>query len=259
MPPDPVALAAERLAAARLAGTPVDLDPTLRPADALAAYALQDRVAERLSPHLGPPTAIKIGCTTAVMRAMLGIDSPAAGLVFRDTIAEGSTRLDARAHRRLGVECEIAVEIGRAVPPGSATDPAGVVTAVRAAAEIVDDRYADYRDLGPPTLIADNFFNVGAVIGPAVTGLDPDALDTVVGRLSSGAAEIAAGTGASVMGHPLAALDWLLRVYADAGRTIAAGTVVLLGSVVETRWVVPGERLRLDLEGLGSLAVEIEP
>ena len=31
--------------------------------------------------------------------------------------------------------------------------------------ELVDDRYEDYKQLNVATLIADNFFNVGVVLG----------------------------------------------------------------------------------------------
>ena len=43
------------------------------------------------------------------------------------------------------------------------------VAACMAAIELVDDRYADYRSLGTPTLIADDFFHVGCVLAPEVT------------------------------------------------------------------------------------------
>ena len=36
--------------------------------------------------------------------------------------------------------------------------------------EIVDDRYRDYRTLDVATLIADDFFNAGCVLGTPVTG-----------------------------------------------------------------------------------------
>ena len=34
-----------------------------------------------------------------------------------------------------------------------------------AAIEVVDDRYADYRALDAPTLVADDFFNAACVLG----------------------------------------------------------------------------------------------
>ena len=39
------------------------------------------------------------------------------------------------------------------------------VSAIMAGIELVDDRYEDYKQLNAATLIADNFFNVGVVLG----------------------------------------------------------------------------------------------
>jgi len=47
-------------------------------------------------------------------------------------------------------------------------------------------------------------------------------------------------------------LGWAAR-----GLGLAAGDFVLLGSVVETYWPTPGERIEVTLEGLGCLVVEI--
>ena len=47
------------------------------------------------------------------------------------------------------------------------------VDAVMAGIEIVDDRYRDFRSLGAPTLIADNFFNAGCVLGEPIRGMQP--------------------------------------------------------------------------------------
>ena len=50
------------------------------------------------------------------------------------------------------------------------------------AIEIVDDRYVDWQTLGAPTLVADDFFAAGCVLGkPVARSAAPDLLD-VVGR-----------------------------------------------------------------------------
>jgi 2-keto-4-pentenoate hydratase len=36
------------------------------------------------------------------------------------------------------------------------------------------------------------------------------------------------------------------------GRCLEAGEIVLLGSVVETRWVAAGDRIEAEIEGLGA-------
>jgi 2-keto-4-pentenoate hydratase len=60
------------------------------------------------------------------------------------------------------------------------------------------------------------------------------------------------GSGADVMGHPFAALAWLANRLAAEGRPLAAGMVVMTGSIVQTRWVERGDRVEVDLGPLGT-------
>ena len=76
--------AARRLAEARLEGRRLSgLPPAARPADLAEAYAVQDGLHERLAAAgAGALAGHKIGCTTPVMQAYLGIDTPCGGGVL---------------------------------------------------------------------------------------------------------------------------------------------------------------------------------
>ena len=45
--------------------------------------------------------------------------------------------------------------------------------------------------------------------------------------------------GADILGDPLKALAWLAKEHTRRGRTLVAGTTILLGSVVQTQWLTP--------------------
>jgi 2-oxo-3-hexenedioate decarboxylase/2-keto-4-pentenoate hydratase len=53
------------------------------------------------------------------------------------------------------------------------------------------------------------------------------------------------------LGHPLEALAWLANALASRGQYLKAGEFVLLGSVVETRWVARGDLVEASIERLG--------
>jgi len=108
--------------------------------------------------------------------------------------------------------------------------------AAMAAAEIVDNRYSDFQDFGTPSLIADDFFSSGAVLGPAI---DLESLDLAVAQGSTfiGGVEVASGLGDAVMGNPLNALAWLANHKSKRGESLLAGDVIMTGSVVETQWI----------------------
>lgn len=251
--------AARILADARRARAPVALLPdAIRPADEAAAYRVQDALHELLAAtDLGPQAGHKIGCTTAVMQRYLKIDSPCAGGFFAaDVHASGTTLAPAR-FRRVGVECEIAVRLGRDLPAGEApfapARVAGAIDSAMAAIELVDDRYADWRATDTPTLIADDFFAAGCVLGtPIAAGRLPD-LATVEGFTTINGAEAGRGRGADVLGHPHIALAWLAGVLAARGRGLRAGDLVLTGSLVQTVWLSPGDAVRIAIAGLGTV------
>jgi 2-keto-4-pentenoate hydratase len=254
--------AADMLVEQRLSLSPIDLPTEMRPTDELQAYALQRQVNERLgrSP-LGAVLGHKIGCTTSVMQAFLDIHSPCAGDIFATTVLRSGRQISSHAYRRLGVECEIAIEIGIEIAPDDAPFTrktiASAVGAVMAGIEIVDDRYLDYRSLGAPTLIADNFFNAGCVLGNPIEDCRPLDLARLEGRTLINGREAGRGQGAMVLGHPLEALAWLANARAARGLGLQRGRFVMLGSLVETKWLNAGDSARIEIEDLGALEVTV--
>ena len=121
------------------------------------------------------------------------------------------------------------------------------------AIEIVDDRYSDWQTIGAPTLVADDFFAAGCVLGkPVARSVAPDLLE-VIGRAVINDVEVSRGTGADVLGHPHHALAWLANHLAEEGRSLHAGQIVLTGSLVKTIWLAAGDRVTMELEGLGKV------
>jgi 2-keto-4-pentenoate hydratase len=249
---------AQEISWRRQAGVPLDFKPNHDLADEETAYRVQADANFLLAKSLGPVEGLKIGCTTPVMQAFLGIDSPAAGEIFASTIYGNETFLRHSEFRKPGVECELAVRIGKDIAPkGPRPAPEDVVASFHAAAEIVDDRYVDYQALGIRFLIADNFFNAGALVGPPVSAWRDMDLGAIRGKTVINGKERGSGLGASIMGHPLKALDWLIGRRRDLGLGIARDTIVLLGSLVETQWLERGDEVEITLEGLGSLGIGV--
>ena len=242
---------------------PAPLPPDCCPPSLEEAYRVQAALNERLGGSLGAVSGRKIGCTTPVMQRYLRIEHPCAGALHAARIFGSPATVPYAAHWRPGVECEIAVRLGRPLPAAEApferADVAAAVETWMAAIEIVDDRYDDFRALDAASLIADDFFSAGAVLGAPVStrsGLDLAALR---GTMTINDADVGSGTGADVMGHPFEALAWLANHAAARGRPLSEGDVVLTGSIVETRWVEPGDNVRVEIESLGEASVSFDP
>jgi 2-keto-4-pentenoate hydratase len=160
---------------------------------------------------------------------------------------------------RVGVECEIAVRLARdLVPAGAAFTPdsvAGSIECYLPAIEIVDDRYLKWETLGAPTLIADDFFAAGIVLGTPVAASSIADLLQVKGRALINGREAGRGTGADVLGHPHNALAWLANHLASQGSGLRAGQVVMTGSLVKTIWLKAGDEATMEFSGLGNVQV----
>jgi len=130
------------------------------------------------------------------------------------------------------------------------------VASMLPAIEVVDDRYQNYELLGAPTLIADDFFHSACVVGKGTTSWKHSELGLLNGVMTINGTVVGSGLGSDIMGHPLGALQWMARLFQTRGKVIEPGQVVLLGSVVETKWVEAGDTVQVDIEQLGRVEAQ---
>ena len=256
--------AAEQLSTGRLRHAPIArLPDQLCPSDLTAAYAIQDALHDlyRQGGH-GDQAGYKIGCTTPVMQRFLGIDHPCAGGLLAPTCHSRAVTLAMSDFCRPGVECEIAVQLAADLPspaqPYDTKSVAVAVGAVAAAIEIVDDRYQDYSSFDTPTLAADDFFGAGCVLGPWRTDWQDLDLSALSGSMTINGKTVGTGIGADVMGHPFTALAWLANHAAARAKPLRAGMVILLGSLVATKWITAGDIIDINIAELGNAQARFE-
>ena len=251
-------LAQNRLARQRLS----ELSLEHRPGDEAAAYAIQAQLHEDLAPKLGKVAGHKIGCTTAVMQRFLNIPNPCAGGVFANTVHPSGMVIPHGNFVRPGVECEIVVYLQKDLPPidrrYTQETVADAVGAIAPGIEIVDDRYADYKTLDTPTLIADDFFDAGCVIGAPIPDWRAIDIPALIGRTLINGVEAGRGVAREVMGHPFAALAWLANSLIARGQYLKRDEFVFTGSVVETRWINAGDLVEVEIDDLGKTTVKFE-
>ena len=205
---------------------------------------------------MGHRKGYKIGCTSGVMQDFLSISHPCAGGVLDRGIHEGHAGLAMSDYNKPGVECEIAVQLAADIPAHHAHTADSVaphVGAVMMAMEIVDDRYTDFSAVGVATLIADDFFGAGCVLGELIADWQSLDLAGATGGLTINGEHKGMGRGADIMGHPLEALAWLASHATQSGQSLKAGEFVLLGSIVKCEWLDgPGE-ISAEITGLGRV------
>ena len=164
-----------------------NLPNELRPTSIAEAYAAQEVYYRLAEPVYGPVAGAKIATTTKVMQKLMGITHPCGGAIFARTIHTSSARLRRADFVNLRVESEIALKLGADLPAlGAPWTRDAVVPAVASAMpafELIEDRHADYNTTDASSLIVENCWNGGVVLG------NPQAVQVgdlvgIAGRLS---------------------------------------------------------------------------
>lgn len=246
---------AERIWTAR--GDGALLDPPSRSSGELglaAAYAVQQELHRRRLARGERAAGWKLGYTSAAMRAQMGIDEPNSGpltdaMILRST-GDDPARLpdDVRQPR---VEPEVAFVLGAdLVGPVGGADVRSVVVEARAALEVVDSTWRDYRfTLADNT--ADGSSAAYVVLGEAIP---LDAVDHLPVRLAVGEAVSEAST-AAAMGSPWTALAWLRDHLIARGLHAPSGSIVITGGLTAAVPIATGDRVLAHFGDVASVAL----
>jgi 2-keto-4-pentenoate hydratase len=229
-----------------------NLPADIAPRNVAEAYAAQAALARLLEAKEGGIAGLKIATTTKVMQQLMGIDHPCGGLIFERRVFRSPAEIRLKDHMHVVLECELAVRVGRALAkaaaPYTAASVKPAVAAVMPAFELIEDRKADYKTAKALSMIADNCWNAGVVLG-AETPFDPaHSLAGVHGSLEIDGRP----SGAGRTDDPLGALAWVANLAIEQGRMLEPGMVVITGSIIPTFPVRPGNRVVFALDGFGS-------
>ena len=239
-----------------------NLPDDLRPGDDEGAYQIQDALVDLLRKNgAGEPAGYKIGLSAAVMQKMFGTGRPCMGVLLSDTIWPRGRSIRHRDYVNLSLECEIAVRLGADLTPDALPHTrdsvAGAVAACHPAFELIDDRNADYAACQAHSLIADNSWNRGVVLGPEVSEWHALDFEATRGTLFVNGAEVGHGVLSDAMGHPFEALAWLANLRAERGRMIERGALVMTGSIIAPALVKPGDEVTYAVENMGDVTATI--
>ncbi len=255
---------AERIAAhlfqANAAGARFEwLTGDLRPTDLNAAYAAQSALLDRwVAAGKGRIGGWKIALTSAAMQELCGIDQPCVGGILDCRIVREGQAVSAGDYVRLGLEFELAVRMAEDATDGP-YDAAGIralAGSVAPAFELIEDRGADYAGFDALSLVADNTWNAGVILGPEIADWQSvDWTGAPVTLTMNGKVERAV-TG-DAMGDPFAALAFVANNLLQRGRHLKAGDWVITGSTLKTRFAAVGDRARYEIDGRGAVSLDV--
>ena len=217
--------------------------------DLETGYAVQRVLREQAGPRVG----WKLGVTSRAKQAQVGVSDPVFGFL------PGTGALDLGEPLRTGeliqprAEPEIVFQMGRdlAGEHVTASDVLGATSGLAVGIEILDSRFRDYR-FTMADVVADNTSAARFVVGSPVPAAGVDV--RLVGVLLEKNGElVATASGAASLGHPAAAVAWLVRRLAASGEGLAAGEVILSGGLTAATPVAPGDVVTVTIDRLGTV------
>jgi len=228
--------------------------------DNAAAFEVSRLMHESRLREGAKPVGRKIGFTNTNIWPEYGVYAPIWGFMYESTVAyaqdgRATTRTSRLAQPR--IEPEIVFHF-RAAPP-TTDDPAAILACVDWIAhgfEIVQSNFPDWKFAAADT-IAQNALHGHYLVGAPrrVQDLGVDLIERLAKftiALSCNGALRDRGTGANVLGSPLAAIAHLLQVLAQLPKIppLAAGEIVTTGTLTRALPIQPGETWSTTLDGI---------
>jgi 2-keto-4-pentenoate hydratase len=224
--------------------------------DEATALDVQEAVVQARVDAGYPIVGAKLGLTSKAKMQQMNVDRPLYGWLTADMQIDIAVPVVCSDYIQPRVEPEIAFLLGRDLegPTVTAAQVLAATESLFGAIDVLDSRYAGYK-FTFNDVTADNASSAGFVLGG--TPIDPYGIDL---RLTGCVLEkngelISTAAGASVMGHPAAAVAWLVRKLAERGKGLAAGHVVMAGGMTEAIPVTPGDTVVARFDRLGTVEI----
>lgn len=217
--------------------------------DLATGYAVQ----RLLRDGAGPQVGWKLGVTSRAKQQQVNVNEPIRGFLAEEHLLDIGEPLDVGALIQPRCEPEVVFVLSRDLE-GAAVTASQVLDATRGVAvgiEVLDSRFVDYR-FTMPDVVADNTSAARFVMGPLVPVEHLD-LRLVGVVLEHRGEVVATAAGAAALGHPAAAVAWLVRSLAADGEGLKAGDIVLSGGLTAAVPVVAGDVVVATIDRLGVL------
>ncbi len=198
----------------------------------------------------------KIGLTSPAVQQQLGVDQPDYGALLNTMEVLNGTTAPWNELLQPKAEGEIAFVLKKDLtdPTIAAHDLMSSIDYALPSIEIVGSRIANW-DIGITDTIADNASASHFVLGHRPTLLTNFDMVGCKMTLWKNEERVSEGLGAACLGSPLNATIWLARKMIDEGAPLRAGDVILTGALGAMTEVAPGDVVRAEFGGLGTVSV----
>jgi 2-keto-4-pentenoate hydratase len=186
---------------------------------------------------------------------LLELDAPLVGFLTSRALVDPGVPYSIAGWTKPALEAEIAVHMGRDLGAGaSREEAAAAVAGLGPAIELADiDRPLDELE----AVLAENIFQRGVVLGPPDAGRAGGSVEGIRARTVCDGVELGSTDDPEALtGELIGVVAHVADLLAAFGERLRAGEVVIAGAVLPHVWPEPGQRVEVQIEPLGSLALD---
>ena len=234
-----------------------NLPENLKPSNIDEAYKAQ--ILFQKKSGRGDLGGFKIALASKIQQELCGIDHPIAGGIFNNEIKSSPTTFQLNKFHGLGLEFEIAItlshELNSKMGLFDSKNIRKYIKCLSPAFELIIDRGADYSNIDALTMITDNAWCSGIVLGKKLPNWKNLNLEKLKSKLywNKEVPQDALINDA----NPLESLSWVANLLISQGRVIPKNSVIITGSVIKTRAPLINDHIIYNVGGLSEVEIRI--
>jgi 2-keto-4-pentenoate hydratase len=235
---------------------PGDSEPDLAGLSITDSYHVQNLVARKRIARGECVAGFKVGCTSAAIRAQFGLQEPIFGRLFDLHIHEANREIDWTDLVNCAIEPEMVLKIATDLYGRNISDEQ-LVDSIDYVSPGIELHHFKFWRMPPTTqeLICSGGIHAGVVVGKARMQPAQLSFQDELFRVFQDGQEIASAPASEIMGGPLNSLRWLVGSLSEQGIVLKKDSFVIPGSPVELIAVDADTEIRIQIEGVGDLAV----
>ena len=231
-------------------------DPYL-PKDANEAYEVQFLYQNKSK--RGEIGGYKIALASKIQQQLCSINNPIAGGIFKNEIYKSPSIIKLKEYQSLGLEFEIAFEISKDILPNTSKinffNIKEYVNNAYSCFELIDDRNASYKNLDALTLIADNAWSAGVILGEPIQNWEKLELNELNSKLYWNNELI--GEAKLLKTNPFNSLIWIINHLGKFNKKIKKGSIIITGSLLKTKKPISHDIIKFEIDKYSSVITEV--
>ena len=234
-----------------------NLPDGLKPKNIEEAYLAQNSFHKNIG--RGELGGYKIALASKIQQELCKIDHPIAGAIFKNEIHNSPCKIKMDNFPGLGLEFELAMEISndlsKDVGHFNKDNVKEYISNVYAAFEMIIDRGADYDNIDPYSMVADNAWCGGIVLGNPIQDwkkINYHEQKSVLYWNNENPQNAKVNDS-----NPFESLAWVLNLKLSQNIVIPKGSKIITGSVIKTRAPKKGDKIIYKISELSSVEIEI--